>query len=214
MATIIVAEREMSKSETQNILYAISETPIWIEYKTKTIVGVKSNRNAKPKAHRFQLLNWATIKADGTIQQASQEFYDAKFKAELNSFKSNNEALLFLDYHFEHTPDKRGLLNRIDTHIIRRYITNQYTDVLLNESRIELVAGWLREKENELPKPKKVREVKLKTGMRESTKKEYKARVKYYNSKKKKYGHDKAVKMTATKFGKSEKTIYRAIQSV
>jgi hypothetical protein len=204
----------MAKQETDKILYSIGETTGRIEIKTKEGSTTKFNySNYKNHSSKYDLVNWATLMLDGSIKEASHEFYDTKFKEALNKFKSNGEAKLFLDHHFENTHDKRALLNRIETHIIRRYNTNQ-NDILLNENKIELVAEWIREKKKELPKEKKEKAVAPKTGMRKSTIEKYKKIVALYNKHKGKLGHEKAIKKVHEEFGDSHKTIYRAIEAI
>jgi hypothetical protein len=149
----------MAKQESDKILYSLNESFIRVEWKTKERSGASPKPTGKKNSSQYNLHSWARLMLDGSIKEASHEFYDTKFKEALNKFKSNGEAKLFLDHHFENTHDKRALLNRIETHIIRRYKTNQ-NDILLNENKIELVAEWIREKKKELPKEK---EAKLKS---------------------------------------------------
>jgi hypothetical protein len=202
----------MAKQGIDKILYSIGETPARIEIKIKGESTTKFNRNSKNNSSKYDLFNWGTLMLDGSINQASHEFYDAKFKKELNGYRSNGEAKLFLDHHFENTHDKRALLNRIETHIMRRYITNQFTDILLNENKIELVAEWIREKKNELPEEKKPKP-KVDTPKREkrpSTDLRHKSIKEFYEKNEKKHGITKAMNMTVKEFSCHEKTVNRA----
>jgi hypothetical protein len=203
----------MAKQGSDKILYSLDESFIREEWKTKERGGASPKPTGKENSSQYNLQSWARLMLDGSIKEASHEFYDKKFKEALNKFKSNGEAKLFLDHHFENTHDKRALLNRIETHIIRRYITNQFTDILLNENKIELVAEWIREKKKELPKEKKEKAVAPKTGTRNNTLEKYKKMVAAYDKYNTKQGHAKAIETAAKEFNCSSKTIYRAIEA-
>ena len=111
----------MAKKKTQldnytDFIYSITSEPAWIEHENEDgNTGVKLNKEGKGSAHRLDILNWAKIKPDGTIQYPSQDFYDTKFIKAINNTKHKAETIRYIEHHYNNTKDKAIFLGKIDS---------------------------------------------------------------------------------------------------
>jgi len=120
---------------TPNFIYSITGEPAWIEWESdaENKNGAKLNSKGKGKSHELDILNWASITANGKLKYPTQNFYDNKFIEAINKTSNKQETIRYINHHYRNTQSAPIFLDKIDRLLERkkRYpIDQKFTEVI------------------------------------------------------------------------------------
>jgi len=98
---------------TPNFIYSITGEPAWIEWESDAgnKNGVKLNSKGKGKFHELDILNWASITANGKLKYPTQNFYDNKFIEAINKTSNKQETIRYINHHYRNTQSQNNSLS-------------------------------------------------------------------------------------------------------